>query len=70
MPITKKKNGKYQARFFYRDDEGKIKSGGSQTFERKRDAQSWLQQQKDKFNSQGEFKRADMPFIDFWMDLV
>lgn len=68
MPITKKKNGKYQARFFYRDDTGQTKSGGSQTFDRKRDAQAWLQQQKDKFNIQGEIKRADMPFVDFWMD--
>ena len=68
MPVVEIEKGKkYRAKFYYRDEDGNSKYGGSKTFIKKRDATSWLQAQKDKFNKNGAVKNADLPFVDFWM---
>lgn len=68
MPVIEIEKGKkYRAKFYYRDDDGNSKYGGSKSFVKKRDAISWLQAQKDKFNKNGAVRNADLPFVEFWM---
>lgn len=70
MPVIEIEKGKkYRAKFYYRDDDGNNKYGGSKTFTRQRDAVSWLQSQKDLFNSTGvTADKANVPFVKYWLD--